>query len=106
MPDTLTLAPGAPAAVTESPFRRLWREHEAAEAEFNERRPEDGRSRALFDRVMRLEREAAALRPRTMEDLAWLVLFADDHGNFDGCGPCADALLAFARDVTGEGVQA
>ncbi|ULB09561.1 hypothetical protein ORIO_06435 [Cereibacter azotoformans] len=104
----LAVAPFAVAAATatpatESPFRRLWRDHRAAVEAFNTSPLPDGHPEliALRDRSLALEEQVARTRPQSLEDLAWLVLFADDGGEFEGASTCADPLLAFCRSIVG-----
>ncbi|ULB09129.1 hypothetical protein ORIO_04200 [Cereibacter azotoformans] len=109
MLDALTLAPSAhAAAIEESPFRRLWREHEMIrEAYDHSTLPDDHPAMvAGLDRMLAIEGQVARMKPATVEDVAILIMFADNRGDFENCSTCADAMLAFARDVTGEGVKA
>ncbi|WP_420023351.1 hypothetical protein ACN9JG_01500 [Cereibacter azotoformans] len=97
----LAIAAATTAQAADSPFRRLWREHRAAVEAFNASPLPDGHPElmALRDRSLALEEQAARTRPRSLEDLAWLVLFADDDGAFEGASVCADPLLSFCRDI-------
>lgn len=99
----LAFAGAATAQAAKSPFRRLWHEHRVAVEAFNASPVPGGHPElmALRDRSLALEEQAAQTRPQSLEDLAWLVLFADDDGAFEGASVCADPLLAFCRSVVG-----
>lgn len=98
----LAIAAATTAQAADSPFRRLWREHRAAVEAFNASPLPDGHPElmALRARSLALEERAAQTRPQSLEDLAWLVLFADDGGDFEGVSICADPLLAACRRIT------
>lgn len=99
----LAFAGAATAQAAKSPARRLWHEHKAATDAYNAHPAPDGdpETEALHDHILMLERKVARLRPQSLEDLAWLVLFADDDGAIRRCVGCADPLLAFCRSVVG-----
>ncbi|MEL5876051.1 hypothetical protein [Cereibacter sphaeroides] len=89
----------------DGPFRRLWREHRAVMASFDTSNLPDGHpdDLALMDRMHAIEHEVASLEPRSLDDLAILVLFANDGGLIEGLGSaCTAGLMARCRVLTGE----
>ncbi len=75
-----------PAATsTESPLRALYHRWQAVKDEYSAL-PGDCSEKleqAVFDSMLRLEHQAADFEPRTMEDLYFKIVFADDNGDMD-----------------------
>ncbi|MFV0303061.1 MAG: twin-arginine translocation signal domain-containing protein [Paracoccus sp. (in: a-proteobacteria)] len=72
-------------ADAESPLRVLYRQWQAAKNELNADCPDRGEAREdMLRRQLRdAEQQAADFAPRTMEDLAFKIIFADDNGDMD-----------------------
>ncbi|ACM02174.1 hypothetical protein [Cereibacter sphaeroides] len=97
--------PAAGHVEEDGPFRRLWREYRAVMEAFDASNHPDGHpdDLALMDRMHEIEHEIASLEPRSLDDLAILVLFADDGGLIEGLGSaCTAGLMARCRALTGE----
>lgn len=66
-----------------SPLRALYKEWQALKDDYDT--SPIGRDEAtldkLFDQILKIERQAADFVPKTTEDLAFKVVFADDDGN-------------------------
>lgn len=69
----------------ESPLRALYRQWQAVKDDLNAYAPdrsEDAQD-ALYGLMMDLQQQATDFTPRTMEDLAFKIVFADDDGDMD-----------------------
>lgn len=81
-----------------SPLRGLYYLWQHIRDEYN--RLPAGDDNLLFRVISEIERLVADFTPKTIEDLAFMILFADDNGDMD-VNTQQDALVALAYEMTG-----
>lgn len=87
----------------ESELRALYRKWQAIKEAYNTNSfPDDApESLSLIDRMIDCEERAAAYQPRSVEDYAFKIIFADEDGYLAGMSPPAKALAEMAHQITG-----
>lgn len=70
-------AEGMPGYPRPSPLRALHSDWSAAMSEANNNGCDD----AIYQRICAMEKAAAEFEPKTVEDLAFMIIFADAHGD-------------------------
>ncbi len=89
-------AEGMPSFPPPSPLRALHRDWRAAMNEANKNGCDD----AIYERICAMEQTAAEFEPKTAEDFAFMIIFADAHG--DMClTPHQVTLVRGAMRITG-----
>lgn len=86
-------------AATESPLLDLYHRWQAIKDEYN-RLPDDADDEPVYDKMIELEREAAAFKPQTVEDFAFKIIFADDNGDMR-MNTAQGALAEMAYQIVG-----
>ncbi|MFV0303429.1 MAG: hypothetical protein ACK5IP_21600 [Paracoccus sp. (in: a-proteobacteria)] len=81
----LASIPSLAQAEPESPLRALYHEWQAVKDALNASGPGHGEEaeKALFRQLIGIEQQASDFTPRTVEDLAFKIVFADDDGDME-----------------------